>query len=287
MSKPNSEGYFSEVFSSIQGEGGKIRGSCFGKRQIFVRFSGCNLAKGDFNSTGCFWCDSPYAQELYPKRFKYEENPGSQKLISLENPVKLTKLIEIIKKLLTPDLHSISFTGGEPLYQMDLVLSLSKALKNSCIKHPLYLETNGTIVTDENYIEKLAKYFKYCCCDIKDKSSKVATQDKWKSLAKIELNFIRNIVELGVETFAKVVTTSQTQIQDIRWISENLSKIKYPDGKAVGLAIQPVFLENKELKETYSISTMHLNNIFYAASEFLPPESLTLSVQVHKFLKLL
>ena len=287
MSRRYSGGYFSEVFSSIQGEGGKIRGSCFGKRQIFVRFSGCNLALGDFDSTGCFWCDTKYAQKLYPERFKYEESPGSQELISLENPVKITKLIEIIKKLITPDLHSISFTGGEPLYQLDFVLNLSKTLKNSGIEHPLYLETNGTIGVDESQIEDLAKYFKYCCCDIKDKSSKAAPPQKWKNLVELELDFIKNMVKFGVETFAKIVVTSQTQIQDIRWISENLSKIKYPDGQVVGLAIQPVFLESKELKERYSISTTHLNKIFYVASEFLSPENLTLSIQAHKFLNLL
>lgn len=63
MPKSDKNGYFSEVFSSIQGEGGLVRGSCFGKRQIFVRFSGCNLSDGGFGSRGCFWCDSPTSQE--------------------------------------------------------------------------------------------------------------------------------------------------------------------------------------------------------------------------------
>ncbi len=62
-----SEGYLSELFSSIQGEGGTVRGSCFGKRQIFIRFAGCNLANRAFNSSGCFWCDSPTAQSLTPE----------------------------------------------------------------------------------------------------------------------------------------------------------------------------------------------------------------------------
>ena len=280
-------GYLSEVFSSIQGESGTVRGSCFGKRQIFVRFSGCNLAEGDFGYVGCIWCDSPDAQKLKRREFKYEENPGSQRLKNKDNPARITEIIRIIKKLVTPDLHSISFTGGEPLYQPDFVLNLSKALKSARIEYPLYLETNGTLILDNSQMKQLATYFKYCCCDIKDMSSQVAPSDRWKSLVMTELDFIRKMVKYGTETFAKLVVTSQTQLQDVRWISKELSKIKYSDGQVVGLAIQPVTLESKELKDKYSISTAHLNNIFYTAAEFLPSESLTLSIQAHKYLKLL
>ncbi|MBA7653971.1 7-carboxy-7-deazaguanine synthase [subsurface metagenome] len=287
MFEKDSEGYLSEVFSSIQGEGGTVRGSCFGKRQIFLRFSGCNLAEGNTGYIGCFWCDSLNAQELKTQYFKYEENPGSQKLINSNNPVGIAEIIRIIKKLITRDLHSISFTGGEPLYQLDFILNLSKALKGTRIEYPLYLETNGTIILDNSQLKQIATSFKYCCCDIKDLSSKVALPDPWKSLVITELDFIRNMVKYGTETFAKLVVTSETQLQDIRWISKELSKITYADGQVVGLAIQPVYLESKELKDNYSISTSHLNNIFYTAAEFLPSESLTLSIQAHKYLKLL
>ena len=287
MSENGSEGYLSEVLSSIQGEGGMIRGSCFGKRQIFVRFSGCNLVEGDFGYKGCFWCDSSYSQKLKTRKFKYEESPGSQNLINSNNPVRIAEIIRIIKKLITPDLHSISFTGGEPLYQLDFILNLSKALKGARINYPLYLETNGTIVLYNSQMKQIATSFKYCCCDIKDMSSKVAPPDRWKNLVITELDFIRNLVNSGTETFAKLVVTSQTQLQDIRWISKVLSNITYTDGQVVGLAIQPVYLESKELKDKYSISTTHLNNIFYTAAELLPTESLTLSIQAHKFFNLL
>ena len=287
MVEKYSEGYLSEVFSSIQGEGGTVRGSFFGKRQIFVRFCGCNLAEGDFGYIGCFWCDSPCAQKLKSLNFKYEENPGSQKLKNSDNPVSIAEMVGIINKLITNDLHSISFTGGEPLYQLEFVMNLSKALKDANIDYPLYLETNGTIIPEKSQMKQLATYFKYCCCDIKDMSSKVAPPDRWKSLVITELDFIRKMVNYGTETFAKLVVTSQTLLQDIRWISKALSKITYTDGQVVGLAIQPVYLENKDLIENFSISTAHLNKIFYAAAKYLPPENLTLSIQAHKYLKLL
>ena len=65
-------GYITEIFSSIQGEGGTVRGSCYGKRQIFIRLAGCNLASGEFDSTGCFWCDTPQSRDFNPKKFYYE-----------------------------------------------------------------------------------------------------------------------------------------------------------------------------------------------------------------------
>ena len=287
MTELDSEGCFSEVFSSIQGEGGTVRGSCFGKRQIFVRFSGCNLACGDFDSKGCFWCDSPSAKLLNVETFKYEEVPGSQQLKSLDNPAKLSNIVKVVKNLITSDLHSISFTGGEPLYQLDPVLNLARSMKDANIKHPLYLETNGSVALNDNQINELASYFKYCCCDIKDKSANAAPLENWKALVESELSFIKKLVEKSVNTFAKLVVTSQTDLQDMRWICEALSKIMYSNGEIVGLAIQPVTLETKELKDKFSISTRMLNDIFYTAAEFLPPESLTLSIQAHKYLKLL
>jgi len=280
----NSEGYLSELFSSIQGEGGTVRGSCFGKRQIFIRFSGCNIAEA---KSGCLWCDTPHAQKFKYKSFKYEEIPGSQELLVNNNPAKIPKIIEIIKKLITPDLHSISFTGGEPLCQISFMLNIVKSLKAAGVEYPLYLETNGTILPDKNQFNAFATDFNYCCCDIKDRSSRATLSGDWKRLVDREVNFIEKMVNLGIETYAKIVITSQTKIQDIKWISKIISEIKYPNDQSVGLAIQPVTLKNTELEEKFSISLEHLNNIFYTAAEFLSPENLTLSIQAHKFLNLL
>ena len=287
MFNPDLEGYIAEIFSSIQGEGGTAKGSCFGKRQIFIRFSGCNIATGAFKTTGCFWCDTPQAQILEKEYLNYEKTPGSQDFESLKNPVKILKIIEVVKNLKTPDLHSISLTGGEPLCQIDFIKELIKALNSAQLNYPLYLETNGSIIPFENDLIELAKYIKFCCCDIKDKSSKAALLFNWENLVNNELEFISKMIDHGVETFVKIVVTSQTQIQDIQWINKKLSEIKYPNGENISLAIQPVILENEELKAKYSISTSHLNEIFYTSAEYLNPENLTLSIQAHKYLKLL
>ena len=79
MDKEKLVSFITEIFSSIQGEGGIVRGSCFGKRQIFIRFSGCNISDGLYGTSGCFWCDSINAQKSQPPKAKFEESPGSMK----------------------------------------------------------------------------------------------------------------------------------------------------------------------------------------------------------------
>lgn len=283
----DSEVYISEIFSSFQGEGGTVRGSCFGKRQIFIRYQGCNLFRGEFGSHGCFWCDSPQARDLQQDTFQYEIEPNSQKLKKGKNPIKISIIIDIIRSLITRDLHSISFTGGEPLYQKELVVNLSKTLKKQGINYPLYLETNGSIKIDDDMISQLANNFSYCCCDIKDKSSRAASNEMYNNLIKAELSFLKKFVDLDVDTFAKLVITSQTEMKEIELISKQLSKIQYSDGQVIGLAIQPVTLEEEEKSNKYSISLEFLNDVFQAAASFIPTESLTLSIQAHKYLKLL
>ena len=279
--------YIAEIFSSIQGEGGNVRGSYFGKRQIFVRFSGCNIAQNVFGTTGCFYCDSIKAQTFNPDTFRQETQPSTRKFILNSNPVNVHEIMEGIKTLITEDLHSISFTGGEPLCQLNFILNLAQGLKKSKINYPLYLETNGSIILDNPQLAKIGEFFKYCCCDIKDRSSGAASDDKWHFLVENELNFIKNLLSEGVEVFAKIVITSKTRTRDIEWIAQELSKIKYPNGTSVGLAIQPVFLEDKSQKEKYSVSNQQLNEIFYTAAKYLRPESLTLSIQAHKYLNIL
>ncbi|MHA1272188.1 MAG: hypothetical protein ACTSQS_02005 [Promethearchaeota archaeon] len=282
------EAYLTEIFSSIQGEGGSIKGSCFGKRQIFIRFAGCNLAKGDFGTNGCYWCDSKYSQIFNPNYVKIEKSPGSQQFSQLKNPITFDQLLDIIKSLITPDLHSISLTGGEPLCQLDFIFNFADLLLENNLNLPLYLETNGSVKIEGDKLNKIG-IFKYCCCDLKDKHSNAADNENWEKLIQSELNFIKNIINKDVITFAKIVVSSNTLIEDIEYICEKLSKIRYKDGSNVGLAIQPVILESqdKEQKFRMDINFNELNQIFYKVAEYLNSDCITLSIQAHKFLNLL
>lgn len=109
-----------EVFCSVQGEGPYV-----GTRQVFVRFSGCNLS--------CEYCDTDFANSA---ACNYENAEGSGIFEKIPNPVSIEKLESMLKPF--EKLHSISLTGGEPLLHANFI-------KNLDLSFPLYLETNMTL----------------------------------------------------------------------------------------------------------------------------------------------
>lgn len=122
-------GSIAEVFGSIQGEGIYL-----GKKQIFVRFYGCNLEY-------CKFCDTQLGS--FKKYESYD-------------------LLDYLK------LHSngsrfISLTGGEPLVQKNFLKELLLLIKQEGFK--TYLETNATLplalkdIID--YIDIIAMDFKF------------------------------------------------------------------------------------------------------------------------------
>lgn len=119
-----------EIFSSVQGEGPYI-----GKRQIFVRFNGCNLS--------CSYCDTSLKGD---KKCRVEITPGRKNFIEMANPVTTEQVINITKQIFNCTHHSVSITGGEPLMHTDFLEELLPALKDLGLR--IYLETNGSLPED-------------------------------------------------------------------------------------------------------------------------------------------
>ena len=114
-----------EIFASIQGEGPYV-----GYKQLFIRFSGCNL--------NCKYCDTEHYTE-------------DCRLYSID------EIVDIIKNNL--DCNSISLTGGEPLLQTGF---LKEFLPQSPL--PVYLETNATLAGE---LGEIIDYIDYVSADIK------------------------------------------------------------------------------------------------------------------------
>lgn len=104
-----------KIFYSIQGEGVNQ-----GVPTTFIRFQGCNLLNG------CAWCDTQYAR-----------GEGGT-LLSIEDI-----LSEVVAAESRTYKHWVCITGGEPLFQLDGLHELVKALNKYGFL--IEIETNGSI----------------------------------------------------------------------------------------------------------------------------------------------
>ena len=225
-----------EIFSSFQGEGKLI-----GRRQIFVRFSGCNLE--------CNYCDTPLSRD-----------PDYGTLFSIE------ELFNSIENLITPDFHSISFTGGEPLLHADFIKGFLEEYNFNSL-----LETNGSL---PNQIEKIAGLINYASLDIKLPEHN-PTSD-YNTLLKNELKSLNLLIDVGINTYCKVVTLPSTKVELISSIASNI-RDEISDISKLSMVIQPAspLKQWEEGKKLFEISEK--------AGEYI--DVLTIP-QVHKILKI-
>ena len=122
-------GHLREIFSSFQGEGLEV-----GYRQIFIRFAGCNLR--------CRYCDTPTCQEgAGPCRI--QRCPDAMSSQTVTHPLSVDEVLSAVEALDLSLHHSVSFTGGEPLLQLDFLQPLAAVLKERKVR--ILLETNGTL----------------------------------------------------------------------------------------------------------------------------------------------
>jgi 7-carboxy-7-deazaguanine synthase len=191
--------HINEVFSSFQGEGILI-----GRRQVFVRFSGCNL--------DCNYCDTSKSRD-----------PLFGDLISTE------ELFNKINNILTPDFHSISFTGGEPLLHADFI-------KKFLEKHKLktLLETNGSL-PDE--LIKIAKLLDYVSLDIKLPEHEAS--NNWDDLFRLELESIKLLRDEEINTYCKVVVTPWTKVEMIGFIASKIAD-EVQNTSKLSMVLQPM-----------------------------------------------
>ncbi|WP_297470518.1 7-carboxy-7-deazaguanine synthase QueE [Thermococcus sp.] len=247
-----------EVFNSWQGEGGSVPGSAFGRRQIFVRFAGCDL--------NCLWCDSrEYIDASRVSRWRYEVEPFTGKFGYKPNPASVDEVVEAILRLDTGDIHSISYTGGEPTLQVKPLKTLMEKMKNLGFGN--FLETHGGL---PELIKEVAPLTDYASVDIKDETAK-ATED-WRNLVLREVESIRILKKAGAKVYAKLVVTSGTKVENVRWYAGLLNGL-------APLVIQP--------KEPIEISQERLMEFYREAARIMGKKNVGLSFQVHKYLNVL
>ncbi len=212
-----------EIFTSIQGEGPYI-----GQKHIFVRFCRCNL--------NCKYCDTDF---------------------DIKNSKKYSPfaLFDLLKNI---DADTISFTGGEPLMELEFLEEFLKEYKNKLNKK-IYLETNGVLYKN---LEKIIDFIDIISMDIKLKSASgmenFDENEKFLDIASKKEVFIKIVFDKNIKDEEIIKTASIAKKHD----SLIILQPKMPMDK--DMDIEKIF--NKFYK--------HYKNI-----RLIP--------QVHKFLNLL
>lgn len=229
--------HINEIFSSIQGEGKLI-----GRRQVFIRFSGCNL--------DCSYCDTPQSRDPeFGPVFNEEE------------------LFNSVNNLITPDFHSISLTGGEPLLHADFIKSFLEKYDFNCL-----LETNGSLPTN---LSKIASLMNYASVDIK--LPEHCSTSNWDKLFISELKSLNLLIDEEINTYCKIVIMPSTKVGIIESIASKIHD-EISDVSNLSLVIQP-----SDPLDSWIGENKKLFEISQKAGEYL--DVLTIP-QVHKILKM-
>lgn len=198
-----------EVFSGIQGEGPIV-----GYRQLFVRFSKCQLA--------CNYCDTDFKESQHAN---VEVDPGLRNFALWKNPCSMDDLSNhLLRMNQALQHHSVSLTGGEPLLHVDSLRVLLPKLRDGGLR--IYLETNGLLHRE---LQQIINFVDMIGMDVKLQSetgqlTEWEEHEKFLSIAKDK------------DTFVKVVVSNQTKVQDIERIALMVSR----QAPTIPLVLQPL-----------------------------------------------
>ena len=238
-----------ELFSSAQGEGPYV-----GARQVFLRFSGCNLA--------CNYCDTVRDRQQH---CQIEGTPGRGDFDAVGNPVSLETVVAVLTRWEHgwPGLHhSLSITGGEPLLAVEILEAWLPVLRRHL---PVLLETNGTL---PDAFVRVREWISILSMDIKLPST-TGKAPQWE----VHQDFLG--LAQGIESFVKVVVSQETEDWEIQ---KSASLIAHVSDR-IPLILQP--MSPLRAGET-SISALRLLELQEMASRCL--RDVRIIPQTHKYI---
>lgn len=182
-----------EIYGPVyQGEG-----KTAGKRVMFLRLAGCNLA--------CDFCDSPQTWNWKGTKFthpdKYDPKDEVHKMNESEIYEKLYKDSQGVRALVV--------SGGEPLLQQERLLSLLLSLKYY-EKWWVEVETNGTIVPTDDIIKVVDQF---------NCSPKTANSGPDNPLLdRSNIPALQKLASLGEQSTFKFVVQEEKDLEEIELI---------------------------------------------------------------------
>ena len=130
---------------------------------------------------------------------------------------------------MTPDFHSISFTGGEPLLHSDFIQKFLEEYKFKSL-----LETNGTLPRE---LEKISSLLDYVSLDIKLPEHEAS--NNYDDLLDLELESIKLLRDEEINTYCKVVVMPWTKVDMIGFIASKIAD-EVQNTSRLSMVIQPM-----------------------------------------------
>jgi organic radical activating enzyme len=192
-----------EIFEGIQGEGLYI-----GERQIFVRFSGCNLR--------CNFCDTKEAWNPVNVCRVYKPSGFTE----IKNPITSKDLHDLLAEWSN---KKISLTGGEPLLWSDFLEEFLPKIKKK--KAKIYLETNG-LLTDE--LERIIDLI-----DVISMDFKLPSTSGCPNLFQEHRTFLKKAFKK--EVFVKIVVDATSELRELIEASKIINEVD----SEINLILQP------------------------------------------------
>lgn len=202
QAKPQIRGNLSEVYLSLQGEGTWV-----GTPTVFVRMSGCHRR--------CRYCDTEFALVAEKQaRLWLGWRVGEPDLV-VENPVSLCQVVEWVRKAAGQVARWVSFTGGEPLLQVDFLAALGKRLRELGFK--ILLETEGGL---PDKLAKVLPFVNAVAADIKLPSTTGEPLD-WGDCER----FLEMVANAEVQACVKIVVTADIDESEFCQAVDLLAKL--------------------------------------------------------------
>lgn len=198
-------GWVQEVFASFQGEGTHV-----GRRTVFVRTAGCSLR--------CRFCDTPLALVRTDEALLHRTATRPERVA---NPVEPERIAAFVRELDPAATAWVSFTGGEPLEQVDWLAGLAPLLK----PRPIHLETAGVHAPE---MERARPFVAFVAFDLKLDS--VAHEGDRYADHRAFLAASR-----GIEREAKVVISATTDLAEL----ERLCALVAAEDRSIPIVLQP------------------------------------------------
>lgn len=240
------KGYLSEIFVSFQGEGLHA-----GRRQLFLRLSGCHLR--------CRYCDTPGSLE---RSTTFRVYRGDGTVFDGANPVSPDETLAHALPLLSTagGADGVAVTGGEPLLQAAF---LAELLADDRWPRPRMLETSGT---HPEALAAVLSVVDVVSVDIKLPSN-TGEASQWEAHG-------RFLATAGRKAYLKVLVDEGTTMEDVEQAAD-LVRRKAPEA---ALFLQPITSPSGRV----DISAAALSRFFAAARSRL--SDVRVLPQTHKMI---